>query len=97
VTHSATGQTVNHMARRGLVTLTPGRDGRERIAALTPYAKSIMPRLEQFWDATAAAARTLDEQLGHSLPDLIAQTLILLEQTPFVERLRAASSSTSNK
>ena len=95
VTHSAIGQTVNQMAHHGLVTLTAGQDARERIVALTPYAESIVPRLEQLWSATEVAARTLDQQLDLSLPGVIARTLALLDQTPFPERLRAASASIS--
>jgi DNA-binding MarR family transcriptional regulator len=91
VTHSATGQTVNQMERRGLVTLTAGSDARERIVTLTPHAETIMPRLRQLWAATEAAARTLDDELGLSLPEVIARTLHQLDQTPFIERLRAAS------
>lgn len=97
VTHSAAGQTVNQMADRGLVTLTAGEDARERIVALTPVAESIIPRLERIWANTEAAARTLDEDLGLSLPDVLARTLDLLEERPFVERLQAmAVQSASN-
>jgi DNA-binding MarR family transcriptional regulator len=91
VTHSAIGQTVNRMAKHGLVTLAVGDDARERIVALTPHAERIRPQLEQFWAATEAAARTLDHELGVSLPGLLIQTLALLDETPFPERLRAAS------
>lgn len=92
VTHSATGQTVNQMVRRGLVTLKAGEDARERIVALTPYAESIVPQLKQLWATTEAAARTLDAELGLSLPDVVVRALVLLEQTSFAERLKAASS-----
>lgn len=91
VTHSAIGQTVNQMARSGLVTLTTGQDARERIVTLTPFGQSIVPQLRQFWAATEAAARTLDEELGLSLPDVIARTLAMLELRPFAERIKAAS------
>lgn len=93
VTHSATGQTVNQMAKDGLVTLTVGGDARERIVALTPHAESILPQLARLWAATEAAARTLDDALGLSLPEVIARTLHLLEEAPFSDRLRAASES----
>ncbi|WP_371419804.1 MarR family winged helix-turn-helix transcriptional regulator [Tardiphaga sp.] len=91
VTHSATGQTVNQMAKHGLVTLTTGDDARERIVALTPHAEKLVPQLQQLWAATEAAARTLDDSLGLSLPEVIARTLKLLEEVPFSERLREAS------
>lgn len=97
VTHSATGQTVNQMAKRGLVTLATGDDARERIVALTPHTEKLVPQLRQLWAATEAAARTLDDSLGLSLPDVIARTLQLLEDVPFSERLRDAAKSVSSQ
>ena len=94
VTHSAMGQTVNQMAKCGLVTLATGDDARERIVALTPHAEAIVPQLKRSWAATEAAARTLDAELGLSLPDTIARALELLERTPFDARLKAASATT---
>lgn len=83
VTHSATGQTANEMERRGLVTFAAGTDARERIVTLTAHTEAILPELTQLWVATEAAARTLDEELGQSLPALIARALELLESRPF--------------
>ncbi len=95
VTHSAMGQTVNEMAAHGLASLTVGEDARERIVALTPYAENICPQLQRLWATTEAAARTLDDELGLSLPGVIEQTLKLLNETPFSDRLRRAASSSS--
>jgi DNA-binding MarR family transcriptional regulator len=91
VTHSAMGQTVNQMAKCGMVTLATGDDARERIVALTPHAESILPQLTRSWAATEAAARTLDSELGLSLPDTIGRALDLLQRTPFDARLKAAA------
>ena len=96
VTHSAIGQTVKQMVDRGWVTLEIGGDARERIVTLTPRAKRAVPKLRQLWATTEMAARTLDEGLGLSLPEIIAQALRLLEELPFSERLRAASDSISS-
>lgn len=95
VTHSAIGQSVSQMVKDGLVTMTVGADARERIVSLTPHAEHIKPQLEDLWAATEAAARTLDSELGISLPDLLAQALARLDETSFAERLRAASTSSS--
>lgn len=91
VTHSATGQTVAQMARSGLVGLETGADARERIVALTPAAQAMLPQLRRLWAATEAAARTIDAELGLSLPDTLQRTLDLLDRTPFDARLRAAN------
>jgi hypothetical protein len=61
------------------------------VAALTAHAESILPRLQQVWIATEAAARTIDDELGFSLPDTIERTLTLLDRLGFAERLRTAS------
>lgn len=90
VTHSAASQTVTQMARAGLVSLAPGEDARERIVSLTPLAESLTPSLERHWAATEAAARTLDDDLGQSLPDLLSQALQALDRQPFAERIAAA-------
>lgn len=91
VTHSAASQTVSQMAERGLVVLSPGQDARERIVALTPAARALLPRLEEFWTATEAAARTLDRDIGQSLPDVLTQALDALERRSFADRIADAS------
>lgn len=89
VTHSAASQTVAQMAERGLVTLAPGRDGRERIVALTPAARAMVPALERQWAATNAAAHALDDELAHSLLAVVDQAIAALERTPFAARIAA--------
>jgi DNA-binding MarR family transcriptional regulator len=95
VSHSAASQTVSQMVERGLLALQTGDDARERIVALTPIAVSLIPRLEQLWAATEAAARTLDDELGRSLPDVLRATLDLLDRKPFGARIAAATTSRS--
>lgn len=87
VTHSAVSQTVAQMVDRSLVSLKTGEDARERIAALTPAAHALLPRLEAFWSATERAARSLDDDLGQPLEPLLLQALAALERRPFAERI----------
>lgn len=87
VTHSAVSQTVAQMVDRGLVSLQTGEDARERIAALTPAAQALLPRLQAFWSATERAARSLDDDLGQPLEPLLLQALAALERRPFAERI----------
>ena len=91
VTHSGVSQTVAQMAGRSLVSLQPGEDARERIVALTPTAEALLPRLEACWAATEAAARTLDQDLGQSVPQLVARALEALERRPFIDRIAQAA------
>lgn len=96
ITHSAVSQTVAQMVRAGLVALEPGGDARERIAALTPAGEAIVPALRRQWEATEAAARTLDRELPMPLTALLRDAIDALERHPFHERLqRAASARTS--
>lgn len=93
ITHSAVSQTVSQMVTRGLVSLQPGEDGRERIAALTPAAKAMLPALERQWAATNAAAATLDDQLSAPLSGLLREAIAALERRPFSDRISDAAAS----
>jgi DNA-binding MarR family transcriptional regulator len=87
LTHSAVSQTVSQMALRNLVELRAGQDGRERIVAPTPTLEAMIPALERQWTATEIAARTLDRDIGASLPDMLRAAIAALERQPFAERL----------
>lgn len=97
VTHSAASQTVAQMARRGLVTLAPGADARQRIVRLTPKAVALLPALEREWAATAAAARAFEAELPYPLSGpggLIQEALAALERRPMRERITAELAGT---
>jgi DNA-binding MarR family transcriptional regulator len=93
ITHSAVSQTVSQMAKQRLVKLRPGGDARERIVALTPAAKAIVPRLKQQWAATNAAAEALDRELSMPLSTLLREAIDALERQPFGDRLAAIADS----
>ena len=90
ITHSAVSQTVAQMTRQGLVEPLPGKDGRERIVTLTAKGEAMVPHLQRQWEATAAAARTLDEDLPMPLVELLLQAIAALERRSFGERLNNA-------
>ncbi len=50
----------------------------------------MLPRLEAQWLATETAARTLDEELGFSLPEALQKTIQLLEKRSFALRIESA-------
>ncbi|HWQ86285.1 MarR family winged helix-turn-helix transcriptional regulator [Brevundimonas sp.] len=95
VTHSAVSQTITQMAARQWVSLEPGADARERIVTLTPFAMEHLPLLERCWAATEAASRSLDEDIGQSLADILIRALEALERRPLADRLAAALSPKS--
>ncbi|QNP66716.1 MarR family winged helix-turn-helix transcriptional regulator [Streptomyces genisteinicus] len=91
VTHSAASQTVARLDREGLVTVAPGRDARQRIAALTARARGLLPALDAEWEATAAAAAALEAELSYPLSALVSETLDALERRPLRERIAEAA------
>lgn len=95
VSHSAVSQTISQMAARGWVSLEASSDARERIVTPTPFAMGNLPRLERCWMATDIASRSLDEDLGQPLSDVLIRALEALERRPLSDRLAAASSPVS--
>ncbi|KAA2256010.1 MarR family transcriptional regulator [Solihabitans fulvus] len=91
VTHSAASQTVAQMSKRGLVTLEPGEDARQRIVHLTEKTRALLPLLEAEWAATTAAAAELDAELPHPLGEVLDAIVLALERRPFRERIAAAA------
>ena len=89
ITHSAASQTVTDMSKHGLLEITEGSDARERIIALSPAAQTLLPKVKQQWEITEAAARSLDAELGFSLPEVLQNTLALLAKRSFSERIAA--------
>ncbi|MFD2765178.1 MarR family winged helix-turn-helix transcriptional regulator [Micromonospora eburnea] len=87
VTHSAASQTVAQMSRAGLVTLTPGTDGRQRIVTLTDRARALLPVVEAEWAATATAMRRLDAELPVPLADELRAVLAALRRRPLRDRI----------
>ena len=91
ISHSAASQTVSQMTREGLVALAPGRDGRERIVALTPRAEAMLPAVARQWRAVNAAADALDAELPVPLSGLLVEAIAALERRPFGERIARAA------
>jgi DNA-binding MarR family transcriptional regulator len=91
ITHSAVSQTVAQMMERGLVSFEPGGDARERIVALTPVAKAMIPKLQQHWQATNAAAHVLDTELSMPLSDLLREAIDALDRSSFAQRIDTAA------
>ncbi|MFC4149720.1 MarR family winged helix-turn-helix transcriptional regulator [Micromonospora mangrovi] len=87
VTHSAASQTVAQMHRAGLVTLTPGRDARQRVVTLTDRAHTLLPAIEAEWAATTTAMRQLDTELPVPLADELSAVLAALRRRPLRARI----------
>jgi DNA-binding MarR family transcriptional regulator len=91
VTHSAASQTAAQMARRGLLTLEPGTDARQRIARLTDRARALLPLIEAEWAATSAAAAELEAELPAALTDVLSRTERAVRSRPMRTRIADAA------
>jgi DNA-binding MarR family transcriptional regulator len=87
VSHSALSQTVSEMRSAGLVTSSPGKDGRERLVRLTDDGLKACAELEAVWAAIARAAAALDAELPMPLSDLLRETIARLQAESFVSRI----------
>ena len=89
LTHSAVSQTVAEMRRTALVSLVKDRtDGRGRQVRLAPRCRAMLPRLQEQWAATNAAADGLDAELSSSLRASVTEAIAALEKTPFRNRTK---------
>lgn len=92
ITQPAATQTVALMKTQGLVEIAAdGQDGRQRLVRLSPQGRDLLPRLQACWQATQAAADSLDADLAAPLSACLAQAIAVLSQKSFGERIRDAS------
>lgn len=92
ITQPAATQTVAVMVKKGLLTVTTtGTDGRQRVVRLSAAGAALLPRLKVCWQATKAAADSLDAELPFPLSACLAQAITVLEKRSFGARIRAAS------
>ena len=97
ITQPAATQTVALMLKEDLVaTMASPADARQKLVRLSHRGQALLPRLQQCWAATSAAAASLDADLPHPLSDTLAQAIAALEQQPFGARIRAARNRLSS-
>jgi DNA-binding MarR family transcriptional regulator len=87
VTHSAASQTVAQMADRGFVELRPAEDARQRVVHLSDKARTLLPKIEAEWAATASAAAEMDAELPFPLAELVPAIAEALTGRPFRQRI----------
>lgn len=97
ITQPAATQTVAVMVKEGLLETSAGKlDGRQKMVRLSATGRAMLPRLQQCWQATAAAAASLDAQLPYPLSEALADAIAALREQPFGERIRAARAAASD-
>jgi DNA-binding MarR family transcriptional regulator len=80
--------TLTAMRADALVEIRRGtNDGRERIVTLSSEGLSIAKELETQWRQTAAAAASLNGDLGLSLEEVMRDALTQLDRRPFRDRM----------
>lgn len=91
ITQPAATQTVALMIKEGLLVASVGKqDGRQKMISLSDAGRAMLPRLQQCWQATAAAADSLDAQLPYPLSETLANAIEALKTESFSERIRKA-------
>ncbi|MEQ1511005.1 MAG: MarR family winged helix-turn-helix transcriptional regulator [Sphingopyxis sp.] len=91
VSHSAASQTVSRMLAAGLVSVSVGKDARERYVQLTQKTLHMLPQLRLMWAATERAALLLEQEIGQSLHATLSHAIAALEAQSFDSRIVAAS------
>lgn len=91
ITQPAATQTVALMMKEGLLEASPGvRDARQKVVRLSAFGQQLLPQLRVCWQATRAAADSLDGDMPHPLSEALAAAIAALQTTPFGERIRSA-------
>ena len=92
ITQPATTQTVSLMIEDHLIEEVPANDGRKKLLRLTEQGRALLPRLQEAWEATAAAAGSLDYELPAPLSGVVGAAIEALAQKSFEQRIREAKS-----
>ena len=87
-THPAVSQMSRKLLRHRLVReSTDSKDDRRRLLSLSPRGRSVMSRLEPFFEAVAAAAADLDSE--HPFAEQLTALDEALQRRDFAARIRA--------
>ncbi|NYE61763.1 DNA-binding MarR family transcriptional regulator [Duganella sp. 1224] len=91
ITQPAATQTVALMIKEGLLDASPGAtDARQKVIRLGARGRKLLPQLRICWQATRAAADSLDGDMPYPLSDALAAAITALHSKPFGERIRTA-------
>jgi MarR family transcriptional regulator, organic hydroperoxide resistance regulator len=93
ITQPSATQTVALMLKDGILSAASGPDdGRQKLIRLSQHGRDLLPRLKVCWQATAAAASSLEADLPFPLSELLESALQALAAKPFDTRIREARS-----
>lgn len=93
ISQPAATQTIALMIKDGLVFAKAGAvDGRQKMIQLTPKGRKLIPALTLCWQATAAAAASLEADLPYPLSQVLESAIEALSTKSFDVRIREARS-----
>ena len=89
ITQPAATQTIALMIREGiLISNQDADDSRQKLIEMTPYARSLLPRLQDCWGAVTQAANRLDSELPFPLSQILDLAIQALTKESFDTRIR---------
>ncbi|MDQ3483460.1 MAG: MarR family transcriptional regulator [Pseudomonadota bacterium] len=92
ITQPAATQTVALMVKDQLIEAASSSDARQKLLRLTDHGRSLLPHLQEAWEATAQAAAGLDDELPAPLSEVLDAAIQALARKSFDERIREAGS-----
>lgn len=86
----ATSQTLKQLADAGHVSISRGKDARERVAELTPAGRKLVASLQPFWRRARAAQEGLLAETQPNFLAALASLEMALERRSFFDRMQEA-------
>ncbi|MBI2381252.1 MAG: MarR family transcriptional regulator [Gammaproteobacteria bacterium] len=91
ITQPAATQTIALMLKAGLITAETGAlDGRQKLIRLSAGSRELLPQLQLCWQATAAAAASLEADMPNSLSETLAAAIAALKTKSYGTRIAEA-------
>jgi ribosomal protein S18 acetylase RimI-like enzyme/DNA-binding HxlR family transcriptional regulator len=84
----ATSQTLKQLVEAGHVSISRGKDARERLVTLTPAGETLVASLQPFWRRARAAQERLLAETQPNFLEALASLEAALERRPLFERLQ---------
>lgn len=91
ITQPAATQTIALMLKAGLITAETGtEDGRQKLIRLSAQGRQLVPQLRLCWQATQAAAASLEADMPAPLSATLAAALAALDKKSYGMRIAEA-------
>ncbi|WP_444997563.1 MarR family winged helix-turn-helix transcriptional regulator [Aliikangiella sp. IMCC44359] len=88
ITQPAATQTVNIMAREGIILAFQSKiDARQKQIKLSEKGKALYQSIQTIWKAVDEATTELEKTIGYPLSEIAEKAIIALEERPFYESI----------